>query len=143
MSISTTILLHTKTLPALELERLALSNCRCPNLENQHVRSIQDVIDDGILTKEFIGIILDISDMTYYQNGEFTYVKYQFRNIEQLITCVMMDNAYTAEGELTGLIESDTSELTMMYVIPSSVVLQHAQLQQDVILEATKRAFYL
>ena len=143
MTNSTRILTKTLTLPQEELDRLALSHCRCVDLDSYELADIDLMVTYNVLTPAVVRIIMDVQSICYYNNGDYTYVEYQFANVEQLIESVIADNEATHKGEKTGLIESNLTKLTTMYVIPTSSVQEHALLQRDIVVEATKRAFYL
>lgn len=136
------ILTATEVLDSVELERLRLHTFRAPELDGLVLEpSILDFIE---FDASEIEDILDVEKSSYYKDGEFTYVIHQYRNIDNLISSVIRHNDVEKEVKLsTGLIESDTTNLTMTFVFPTKYILEVQHMFLGMYIKATKAAFYI
>lgn len=144
MAISIQILTATNHLDSVELERLALHNFRAPNLDELLIPSVEEQIELGIFTDTYVKCVVDTEEVNYYRNGDFVYCISKFRHTEYLQAAVA--DLILAERELgtsIGFVESDLTNLTLTTVYRAQDIDTIIAVSADIVVECTKRAFYM
>ena len=144
---STRILTATNALSALELERLRLVvPSRRVKIEHMQGVSIDDYIQIGAFTDtSLVTDVLDNHLTNFYadEDSGTLFIEYHFRNLDSVISTVNRYNkADRITGVSNGLVESDTTNLTIIAAYPLEEKDMLTKLHTEIYLEALKAAFY-
>lgn len=137
------ILTATTVLSDDEIKRLSLHEFRCPPVED-FITNAFDIIDNDYLTDDVVKDYADIESVSYVKIGNYVYSFTKMRNLENFISAVNRFNRIEQSfGDVTGLIESDLSSLTITVVYPAEIIDDIVQVNLDLYVESIKRSFYL